>query len=145
MTNVMSEPELGCKGGSATGPHYLVDALQKGSARATKSRVHSTSIAGDRKRRKLACGQCPHSGLRIGSYRGRIGPDSGCFRALPVMLLWLSIGFLSRLLLEPFPVACCEVVVAEDASFEPGDNGGPLAEFAGDRVDGQPEAFAFLA
>ena len=61
------------------------------------------------------------------------------------MLLWLSIRFLSRLLLEPFPVACCEVVVADEASFEAGDNGGPLAEFGGDRVNGQPEAFAFLA
>jgi hypothetical protein len=33
------------------------------------------------------------------------------------MLLWLSIRFLSRLLLGPFPVACCEVVVADEASF----------------------------
>lgn len=61
------------------------------------------------------------------------------------MLLWLSIRFLSRLLVEPFPVACCEVVVADEASFDAGDNGGPLAEFGGDRIDVHPEAFAFLA
>jgi hypothetical protein len=53
-----------------------------------------------------------------------------------VTLLWLLIRFLSRLLLEPSPEACCEVVVADEASFEAGDNGGPLAEFAGDGVDG---------
>lgn len=64
---------------------------------------------------------------------GRIGY---VFLEFPVTLLWLSIRFFSRLLLEPFPVACCEIVVAEDASFEAGDNGGPLAEFAGDGVDG---------
>ena len=33
---------------------------------------------------KSACGQCPHFGLRIGSYMGRIGPDSACFRGRPV-------------------------------------------------------------
>lgn len=33
---------------------------------------------------KSACGQCPHFGRRIGSYVGRIGPDSACFRGPPV-------------------------------------------------------------
>jgi hypothetical protein len=32
---------------------------------------------------KSACGQCPHFGLRIASYVGRIGPDSVCFRGSP--------------------------------------------------------------
>jgi hypothetical protein len=30
------------------------------------------------------CGQCPHFRLRTGSYWGRIGPDSVCFRGSPV-------------------------------------------------------------
>jgi hypothetical protein len=33
---------------------------------------------------KLACGQCPHFGLRTRSCRGRIGPDCACFRGRPV-------------------------------------------------------------
>jgi hypothetical protein len=32
----------------------------------------------------LGCVQSTHFGLRIGSYWGRIGPDSGCFRGSPV-------------------------------------------------------------
>src|SRR5213595_3740902 len=94
---------------------------------------------------KRGCAQCAHPCRRTGPYWWRTGRYSACFLDFPVMLLWLSIRFLSALLLEPFPVACCEVVVAHEASFDAGDNGGPLAEFAGDRIDGQPEAFAFLA
>jgi hypothetical protein len=33
---------------------------------------------------KKGCGQCPHFPPRIGPYRGRIGPDSVCFRGCPV-------------------------------------------------------------
>jgi hypothetical protein len=33
---------------------------------------------------KLACGQCLRIACRIGSYVGRIGPDSACFRGSPV-------------------------------------------------------------
>lgn len=33
---------------------------------------------------KSGCGQCPHFGLRIGSYIGRIGSDCVCFWEFPV-------------------------------------------------------------
>jgi hypothetical protein len=33
---------------------------------------------------KLACGQCPHFGSRIGPYIGRTGSDCRCFRGSPV-------------------------------------------------------------
>ena len=33
---------------------------------------------------KEKCGQCPHFWIRIGSYIGRTGPDSVCFRDFPV-------------------------------------------------------------
>ncbi|WP_217496279.1 type II toxin-antitoxin system RelE/ParE family toxin [Arthrobacter sp. 24S4-2] len=36
------------------------------------------------KRWKKWCAQCAHPGPRARSYRGRIGPDSGCFRGIPV-------------------------------------------------------------
>jgi hypothetical protein len=39
----------------------------------------------ERRRQSPHRGQCPHSGLRIGSYWGRIGPDSACFRRSPVL------------------------------------------------------------
>jgi hypothetical protein len=33
---------------------------------------------------KLGCVHCPHFGLRIGSYVGRIGSDAACLRDFPV-------------------------------------------------------------
>jgi len=33
---------------------------------------------------KFACVHCPHFGLRTGSYRARIGPDSACLQGSPV-------------------------------------------------------------
>jgi hypothetical protein len=33
---------------------------------------------------KRRCAQCAHLSPRTGSYRGRIGPDSACFRDFPV-------------------------------------------------------------
>jgi hypothetical protein len=38
---------------------------------------------GWRRRANLGCGQCPHFGSRTGSYVGRFGPDSACFRGSP--------------------------------------------------------------
>ena len=35
---------------------------------------------------KSGCGHCPHFGLRTGSYIGRTGPDSACFRDFPVFV-----------------------------------------------------------
>jgi hypothetical protein len=34
---------------------------------------------------KTSCGQCPHFGLRIGSYRCRIGSDCVCLRGIPMI------------------------------------------------------------
>ena len=37
-----------------------------------------------RRTRQKGCAQCAHFGRRTGAYWGRIGPDSACFRGIPV-------------------------------------------------------------
>ncbi len=63
-------------------------------------------------RRVWGCGHCPHFGLRIGSYWGRIGPDSACFRGSPVfaragMQFESHLGHSVSAVQSPFCVSSC--------------------------------------